>query len=227
MPNPQHRKQKNLHRINPQKGCNKAAKPDVVRGLEKAEGKGWIEIEIDTELFRGLNVLVSWIYSGGSISKRNLVPYFVIDDEEDRELLERVGDVVGVEFRKSREASVKRSAELVPQDLSTTLGRVLKVLGAPVGRKHGEKNMRLPTYLDKAPGVVGREFLKIYFRNRGAESRGKDTVVIREERPYSYLREFANLVEELCGGEVSVSDKNVIIRADLARQIRSWKPVLH
>ncbi|KXA93991.1 hypothetical protein AKJ66_00045 [candidate division MSBL1 archaeon SCGC-AAA259E22] len=49
------------------------SKPDPVRGLEVAKGKGWVPLKFSSEALPALNKICAWILSGGSISSLYVV----------------------------------------------------------------------------------------------------------------------------------------------------------
>jgi len=199
--------------------------PDPVRAIEVVDALGWMlrdDEAIGGDVGRALNVLVTWIYSGGSIKTDTYTPFFTVDDFTDADLLERSGQVLGVEMDFTRKASSQRATELRPIRNASLLGRVLYVLGAPVGEKNEAAEIELPGYLRTAPEVVLREFVQVYLQNRGQRYQDKRTVTMQESRSVEYLQSLAALIQRVTGENVSVSGKDVIVSADAARQIESW-----
>lgn len=203
------------------------ARPDVVKALEIAEENRWIDLPPGSERLRGFNVFVSWIFSGGSISRKLFTPHFAVNGEEDVSILEAAADEAGVGLLKKREAEERRAEEYTFRSHASLLGRILHVLGAPLGVKNRDIDLSLPEYLDDSSFEVRRDFVKIYVHNRGAREERKDTVCIREERKQGYLEELRGLIQRVVGGDsLTISDRNIIIKADTARQIQNWPPVL-
>lgn len=99
-----------------------------------------------------------------------------------------------------------RADEVRPTDDASVLGRVLAVLGAPVGPK-AEQRLSVPAYLENAPAETRERFVREYLENRATTH--PHIVRFREERNDSYLRELGALIEDVSGGPVTVSGKNI------------------
>ena len=199
--------------------------PDPVRAIELVDALDWMLRDVEDfggGTGRALNVLVTWVFSGGSIKTDTYTPFFTVDDFTDADLLETAGDVIGVEMDFTRKASAQRATELRPIRNASLLGRVLAVLGAPVGEKNEAADIRLPGYLRSAPEVVLREFVQVYLENRGQQYPDKRTVTMQESRSTEYLQSLAALIQRVTGETVTVSGKDVIVSADAARQIEAW-----
>jgi len=94
--------------------------------------------------FEGLNRLVANVYSGGSIAAQNYAPSFALSNGEDSRVFDAL-ELAGVEYTVVGDRD-GRADEARPTDNGTVLGRVLSVLGAPVGPK-AEQRLSLPDYL--------------------------------------------------------------------------------
>jgi len=134
-------------------------KPDVVRGIETAREHGWLEVDVDSEIFGALNRLVAGVFSGGSITDQTFLPSFSApDDRVDAQLradLETLGS--GCRIAHSNSGNVE---ELVPKTDTSVLGRVLVALGAPKGSKV-ENAERLPSYLYQHPESTQYAFARV------------------------------------------------------------------
>lgn len=182
------------------------AAPDVVHGIRAAGEHGWLNLHADDPVFRGLNALVAWIYSGGSINEW-YTPFFTIDDATDRDRLERAADRANVALRVSRQDDPGHADELVPTEDAAILGRVLVTLDTPVGNKVTIR--RLPSYLDGAPDGLRREFARVYLQNRGVARPDKGIWQIREERPEQYIRTLARFFDDVLDTRIE-SGANII-----------------
>ncbi|SDD59890.1 protein of unknown function [Natrinema hispanicum] len=78
-----------------------------------------------------------------------------------------------------------RADEARPTEDASVLGRVLAVLGAPVGPKT-DTRLSLPDYLEGAPDDVRETFVYSYLENRAIEHDGKATLTVREDRNRDY-----------------------------------------
>lgn len=226
---------------NPQAGASKIARaldlprsrvrpwlngstPDPVRAIQAADEHGWLETDFQDRTFRGLNVLVAWILSGGSLNA-NYVPQFAISSSNDEERIDAAFDVVGVDYDFLRGGDLQRATEYRPLEDASVLGRVLWVLDAPLGRKNEQARIVLPNYLADAPGRIRRDFVVTYLCNRGHIDDGNGVLRFREDRSDQYLTDLSELIHETTGEPVNLSEKNIIVSPEAADSVRSWKPI--
>lgn len=199
------------------------SRPDCVRAIQVAESREWLSNDMESPVFRGLNVFLAWILSGGCLNSDWYVPYFVVNDDDDVDLLYRATEVVDVDLDTTRSASSQRSMELRPLEHASVLGRVLYLLGGPVGEKNADSDVSLPSFLPSAPEIVRQEFAAIYVSNRGTVLEDRNGAVrIREERSRGYLRSLARFFREVTGGETSLHEKSVYLHPATARSILEW-----
>lgn len=179
------------------------SRPDPVRGIETLEARGWLDLDWDEPPFTTLNALVAWIFSGGSIDAQSFVPTFAIESGPVDFVLEEAFTQLDVEFSVVRRNDEKRATEYRPSTDASVLGRLLYVLGAPLGEKTADSDLSLPSYLDGAPRSVRLDFARVYVRNRGVErpDRPNRPVTFREERSKEYLREFRDFLVDVVGTE--------------------------
>ena len=211
-------------RIRPWVREESPARPDCVRGQQIAEEKGWVSVDPDSSIFEGLNVLVAWIYSGGSIGTKYYVPHFSIDRPENKHRVGNAMDLVDAAYRVNRSDESKRATEIVPTDHASILGRVLTVLGAPIGEKAAQP-LRLPDYLDAVDDTHREQFAITYLLNRGQEKDESDVITLHEERSNSYINELAHFFGTVGDAPARRSGENVIISAEAAREICSGSTI--
>lgn len=203
------------------------SRPDCVRGLQTAQRRGWIDVSTDSDAFRGLNVLVAWVFAGGSISKDTYAPYFVANDENDEAILKAAADLANVELESTRPADGPRAVEFRAKADGSVLGRALSVLQAPVGDKNTAGDLTLPDYLAQVDEAAGREFVQTYVHNRGQPSEDGSLIVrFRDRRSERYLKAVARLVRGLTGEPVTVREGDVFLSAPAARELENWDPLL-
>lgn len=177
-------------------------RPDPVRGLETARDHGWLTRDFDTATARALNVLVAWVFSGGSIAAGSYVPSFTFADALTRETLRSALGVLELPTRIERDDDGHRATELVPAEDASILGRVLVAWGAPLGTKNERTDLSLPGYLQHAPEQVRLDFARTYILNRGHIRSDRMTfpVQVTEYRSPEYrdqvLRLFRAVAEE-------------------------------
>jgi len=109
-------------------------KPDVVRGIATTREHGWLEVDVDSEIFGALNRLVAGVFSGGSITDQTFLPSFSAPDDRVEAQLRADLETLGTRCRiaYSNSGNVE---ELVPKADASVLGRVLVVLGARKDRR--------------------------------------------------------------------------------------------
>ena len=198
--------------------------PDPVRAILAAENHDWLEQDFSDRTFRGLNVLVAWILSGGSLNS-NFVPQFTISDKDDERRIDDAFDAVGVDYDFLRGGDLQRATEYRPLEDASVLGRVLWVLDAPLGRKNEAARIRLPHYLPDSPRRIRQDFVVTYLKNRGHVSEDNAVLRFREDRSGQYLHDLAELIHETTGEGVRVSEKNIIVSPAATTEVRSWTPV--
>jgi hypothetical protein len=185
-------------------------RPDPVRTVQTAEDHGWLDLDWRCTPFSGLNQLVAWVFSGGSVSK-NYTPRFAFDNETDRSRVAAAFNELGIGYRViEREES--RAPEVEPTAAARTLGRLLVVLGAPQGGKSREASLTLPAYLDDAPDRTRLQFAQTYVRNRAVARPDLDEtpVQFKEQRPESYRSELKRFLADVVGEEGSVVGSTTI-----------------
>lgn len=191
--------------------------PDSVRGIETAREYGWIDATYGDPEFTALNSLVANVFSGGSIAERNYSPSFTLNHRGEVSHVVDALELAGVDYRIVDDRE-DRADEARPTTDGTVLGRVLAVLGAPVGPK-GQQRLSLPAYLDDAPHETKEMFVYCYLENRAVEYEEKATLRVAEDRNKSYLLELAALIHEVSDGRVAVDDHGITISAEAARNL--------
>lgn len=190
------------------------SRPDPVRGLHIAERKGWLDIDWDEEQSQGINALLAWSYSGGSIAEDFYVPTWSTPTQKDKNrihALVRVACDCGVNIN---ERDDEHGDEATPSRNASAFGRFLVALGGHVGPKNAETGpFQVPSYLSGAPTHIRREFAQVCFFNRATEidaDRHGYGYRYRVERPSSYLHSLGSLFEEFVE-RVTVNPENVTI----------------
>jgi len=181
--------------------------PDAVNCIETARRHGWLNVTYEDEQFAPLNALVANVFSGGSITKRNYTPSFALNSRKtDSHVIDAL-DLVGTAHQLVMDRD-GRADEARPEEDASALGRVLHVLGAPLGEKKTGR-LQPPLYLEGAPDDVRRLFVVCYLENR-AQKHG-NILTFREDRSRGYLESLADLIADVGDGRVRISEKNVII----------------
>lgn len=177
------------------------ARPDPTRGIQAAESHGWLDLSWENDIFAGLNVLVAWVFSGGSIDVEHYVPRFAVTSDADRNRLTVALEHVGLQPKVIREETEKRAAEIRPAEYGAILGRLLSVLGSPVGTKNTDSQFSLPPYLDKAPHQIRLDFARTYVLNRQTPrgDRPNRPIQLLEQRSATYRRDLVKFLSEVVG----------------------------
>lgn len=195
------------------------AVPYVVQGIQTAEENGWLPMDFQSETFQGMNVLVSWVFSSGSIHKDRFSAQFVVDDNSDRHRLRSAFDRIGVdEVEPDKPGTGLRGTTLSATPHGSILGRILHVLGAPLGSEKHSDDIRLPPYLDYAPTKIRRGFARTYALNRKREYDGQ-SISWGEDRPEAYHQQLIELFRDVTGEHVKHSGIDVYLSAAAARSL--------
>ncbi|MFC7134319.1 MULTISPECIES: hypothetical protein [Salinibaculum] len=195
------------------------SRPDPVRAIQTAEDYGWLDLSWNDEQFEGFNILVAWIFAGGSIATETYAPMFTVEEETMRcayTALKRAGitdiDIENVD-------SEGRATDLRPGVDGVILGRFLAALGGPVGTKNAERDFALPSYLDEAPADVRMEFLRTYVWLRGTNP-PKETrlaVQLAEQRDAAFRQQLKDLIEWAVPGSVRGDGTTFLLTPHAAR----------
>lgn len=172
--------------------------PEPVNAIQAANEKGWLDLEWTETPFTGLNVLVAWIFAGGSINQLHEPSWTV----RQRELtpLETAFYEAKITVKRVHTRSGKRASEYRPAEDGALTGRMLAALGAPTGEK-AKQQITLPPYLDEAPFMVRLDFARAYVYHRGTLRGDKPTspVQLREEREIGYMEELRTFFRDVVG----------------------------
>jgi len=162
-------------------------------------------------------VLAAYVYSSGTISSHNYHPSFTLADGDS--MVTNTLELMDIGYRDIERPGENRDPAVGPAEDAAVLGRVLSVLGVPVGRKTEIDDLSLPWYLEDAPASVRKRFVDIYCQNRAQPKPDNAGLTIIEERSQSYREELAALIESVSGERVNVTDNGVMISADAARAL--------
>lgn len=160
-------------------------------------------------------MLVANVYSGGTIHT-NYTPKFTLNDDGHDATVIKALELAGSGYRTEESGT---SQAVVPGEDAIALGRVLTVLGAPMGRKTEIEGLSLPWYLDDAPESVRKRFVDSYLENRALTDPTTDSIQIMEDRSQSYREELAELIESVTGERVTVGDESVTLSAEASRAL--------
>lgn len=174
-------------------------KPYAVNGLDTGVDRGWVGIEPAGKTFLQLNRLVAWLFAAGNLNTSNHHPRFLFRGDHQQAVLEAVLDELDVEY-KIQESG--QTPEVHPRADGAVLGRVLRVMGAPVDRSGSNSLLSLPVYIRTAPKPVQQDFLLTYLLNR--RKRGvpdsEETIIFQPEYSGGYLDELAEFIQMVSGG---------------------------
>ena len=216
----QYRRAITYHADNPDAGIGElviddGGTPAAVQGLYTAHKHRWIGVTYDE--ITPLNVLAAYVYSSGTISSHNYHPSFTLADGDS--MVTNTLELMDIGYRDIERPGENRDPAVGPAEDAAVLGRVLSVLGVPVGRKTEIDDLSLPWYLEDAPASVRKRFVDIYCQNRAQPKPDNAGLTIIEERSQSYREELAALIESVSGERVNVTDNGVMISADAARAL--------
>jgi hypothetical protein len=201
--------------------------PRVLSALNVADQRGWLDIESTSEQFRALNQLVAWIYSGGGVAERTFTPHFSVDDSLTLSTVHKLLGLAGISYRIDSDRP-SRGTVVVPSQAASVFGRVLCVLGAPVGVKANNEQIQLPDYLSALPQEFRRDFLRVYVLNRGRDIRRPNTAgtYLHSLKSETLCKELKSLIESVTTGTATVGSKTEVwISAASVRDLAGGEPV--
>lgn len=192
--------------------------PSVVAGLYTARDRGWIDLTYDEQQFMPLNILVACVYSGGMVASDHWQPVFTLNESGFESKCIEALELAGVGHTVRKEQTANRGPSVRPGADGAVLGRLLHVLGAPVGEKSHQEALSLPWYLEEAPFEARTRFVKSYIQNRAAPNPGGSVQII-ETRPRSYREELADLIESVTEERATAGDRSVTVSGDAVQSL--------
>lgn len=194
--------------------------PDVYTAVTTAHDRGWLSIPPESDVVRGLTTLLAWVFTRGTLRSNSYHPVFRSGDARDRPLFESVMKQLDLSYATQRADDPTRNMEFHIDDQGTLIGRLLFVLGAPLGAKRDQPRVP-PAYLFQH-GALARQFIKIWCYHRGsAESTLELTVpsVLGEQFPEG----LAALIETHLSWPTELIDRGLRIPEQSAlEQYDSW-----
>lgn len=201
--------------------------PPPVQAVETAQDRGWIDIESTSETFRVLNQLVAWVFSGGGLRQDRFVPSFSVDDQLALAALHRLLTWVDVSYRVRDYDDTDRALEVIPDDAASLLGRVLHVLGAPVGVKATHDDLSFPTYLDTVEESHRRGFARVYVLNRGnINADGRAGTHIQGPQSTAFCQALRDLFATVTDGSATLTSQHRLwVSADAVHDLADGPPL--
>lgn len=201
------------------------SKPYAVNGLEIAAEHGWLNIGFDSPGFSPLNKLVAWILAAGYIDRSTMHPRFVIQSPQHREVIDGIFEEIDMEYKEvtpeiSFGTGIDSSDPLAsPRTDGAVLGRVLSVLGAPLGNlSHGLP--ALPTYLGRAPADCKRLYAQILVFNRWIKTPGSSSLTITVPNEMRGLQtSISQLLTDVTDGSIDQDGTNIAISETATRDL--------
>lgn len=192
------------------------SQPDVVRGIQAAESRGWLAGHTTPEQEQALVELAAWALSGGSIHlDAEAYAYFAIEPHS-RDEFDRIATTAKLSYRVIRENDPARATEARATTDGSVLARVFAAMGLPTQGKSRDNPAHLPAFVDRLDAPTRERFASIYVLNRASEHDGKDTLTIREERPETYLNELVALLRDVSNQPVTRSGYSITLSAAAA-----------
>lgn len=188
--------------------------PESFAAVETLAEAGWLDLDWDGKQFRGLNVLVAWLVSSGSIDG-SYAPRFDVEPETVGACTNGLEHAGATAYEVRRDDSGQAAAVRVEEN-AAVLGRLLSALGAPA-LGHTADRYGLPPYLAVAPDAVRKWFGEIYLLNKGSPRPGRrEPIAISEDRSRAYLESVVALYRSLCDGRVRLGGERTIVFDDTA-----------
>lgn len=201
---------------------NKTPRP--AHGIATARDQGWLDIESTSEIFRALNQLVAWIFSGGGLQQDRYVPIFSVDDQIALATIHQLLTWVDVPYRLRDDD--EHAYEVIPSTTGAVLGRVLYTLGAPRGTKRTQDDLTLPSYLDQVEPAHRRDFARIYLLNRGQQpTDGSAGTYVQGFPAAGFTPALRDVFDPVTNGTVSVSSQDRLwVSADVVHDLAGATP---
>jgi hypothetical protein len=165
--------------------------PKVVKALKAATSHGWFSAN-NNEMFSALNILTAWIFSMGHIRSQSQYPVFRFPSKNHKLVFERLADVLELTYTTRHTDDPDRTTEAHISEDGSVFGRLLSILGAPVGRK-SDGEYTVPLYLYSSR-LYAKQFVHTLCLNRG--KRREDQLELGFPNTWSYL--FVVGLEDLC-----------------------------
>ena len=201
--------------------------PQVVKGLRVARERGWLNIESTSERFRAFNQLVAWVFAGGGLAKKVFSPRFSADDHLTLAALHQLLQWANIPYRVREPEQSHHALEIVPSEDASVCGRVLHVLGAPLGVKAQQESLSLPSYLDTVSKAYQRDFARVYVLNRGknVDSSGTAGSYVHGLSSESFACELQTLINSTTAGEGTVgTEQRVWVSSRSMRDLAGSEP---
>ncbi|MGB9964050.1 hypothetical protein [Halobacterium hubeiense] len=196
------------------------SQPDVVRGIQAAEARGWLADHTTPEQEQAVVELAAWALSGGSIHlDGEAYAYFALEPHS-RDEFERIATTAKLSYRIIRENDPDRATEARATTDGSVLARVFAAMGLPTHGKSRDNPTHFPAFVNQLDAPARERFASIYVLNRASEHDGKDTLTIREERPASYLNELVALLRDVSNQPITRSGYSITISAAAAEVLR-------
>jgi len=186
--------------------------PDAARAVDEAHWLGWLGA-LDTERQVHFATLIAGVFSGGSIATELYAPSWTVDNQSVTDALETALQGIGCSVKCRHEPVDHRPAEILPERHGSLLGRVLVCMGAPLGQKATDDDLRVPPRLFDAPEEVRVAFCEVYLRNRLSPTDGRASGPIMEDRPAMYREQLAELFQSV-GIDARSAERTVTVRFD-------------
>ena len=192
--------------------------PRSIRGLEAAERNGWISIDVNSETFQGLNILVAACFVTGNITPRSWDPTFSIPNTTSLQRMIMAMKWIGAEYELKRESNRSPISEITVSTSPSVLGRVLYVLGAPLENTPGEA-IHLPTYIDRIGHEHREAFVKTYLKSQDIDPGNSETLELDASMNDYFLDQLRDLVEDVSGTEIDCDGNCLLIPEHSAKSL--------
>lgn len=188
-------------KLSDERATDSQSPASMLAEIQRIARRGWIDLPYESPAFYGLNKLVAWVLSAGYITT-DYTPYFGIRHGADYERLDCAFDRLQCQYELSGTADQPPRC-VRPAEVATALGRVLAVLGTPVGLP--TKRTTLPSYLSECPIALQEAFAYTYLNNRAQYSEPDRPSC--EERSPAFRRELGAFLVRIREDPMTVSGR--------------------
>lgn len=192
--------------------------PYAVQGLETARDRGWIGVRAAGKNFALLNRLAAWLFVAGYIGESNLHPRFTIRGKVHATTLDDILSMLDIKYQTQ---SSGNTPEVHPQADGAILGRVLHVLGVPLGKQTEDPLISLPVYLESAPESVRQDFALVYLlnRRRWGASNGEGLTIYHPDYTEAYLDDLQQFFQSLVDETVIREEENIKLSEEAVQSL--------
>lgn len=191
------------------------AVPYPYQGLQTAVSHGWLDLTEDGEMTQALVELTAHVFGSGSLHNEKYRPRISAGRDVPHAEIHDAYHAVGVSSAESTPDDPERPMQIVATNDASVLGRVLVVLGVPLGREaRGQEGV--PPILDHVSDDMVRSFIKIYLRHRTIDRGSGNRLRVLVNRPNRFKNGLARHIRDVTDADIQVYQRGVSLSSEAA-----------